>query len=160
MSKQWLAFQTWLVGHIEVAHYCLAFIATLAPTARFKSWCFTLIVQFILALNVRKRCILLKSSTAFSLCYPLTPEDVNKILTDDLLVYQNHVYSEKCKRVLVCCLQCHGQNHLSYTCPQSYDVGVNIATRIESQLQIRRWDACLVLHDKGMWWSMNERRNK
>ena len=50
------------------------------------------------------------------------PAAANKILTDGLIVCQKWVYTEKCRKEPTHCLKCHGWGHMSYNCPQHYDV--------------------------------------
>ena len=48
------------------------------------------------------------------------PEDANAVLTDGLIVFQKHVYADKCKKEPTQCLKCHSWGHLSYDCQQPF----------------------------------------
>ena len=48
------------------------------------------------------------------------PEDVNKVLTDGLVICQKRVYAEKCKKEPTRYLKCHGWGHMSYDCQQPF----------------------------------------
>jgi len=45
----------------------------------------------------------------------------NEALRDRLFVCHKKVYTEKCKRELLCCLKCHGWNHLTIECQEAHD---------------------------------------
>ena len=38
------------------------------------------------------------------------------------LYLPKEVYAEKCKREPLCCLKCHGWNHMASSCPQQHDI--------------------------------------
>ena len=129
---------TWLSG----AYARAAFLGHFAPNATLKSHIYSLVIQFVplhfkpnddneprsleelngLPPNALLQvhwiklpyCRAAEQTCGHMLAILTHPKDVNKILTDGLII----CHAEKCKKEPTCCLKCHSWGHMSYNCQQ------------------------------------------
>lgn len=134
---------------LNSAKNCLTFLASLAPEARIKARTFPIVIQFvplhfgpdrseemrhveetnkmspgsIMSTHWLKptQCRDPKQTCAHTLITFHSTEVANRVLMEGIIICQEQVYAQRCKKEPIRCLRCHGWNHLTYTCPQKYD---------------------------------------